>query len=123
MAEAFIPQVWIGDLWTGGIWNAWENGDQSVLFENGSYRNYWFETGQGKLAVIGVTALGLGRSCYRTVVVKLSSQALPIDATLDHTIIACCERSPTQICNRSPERKKAPAIGARFDELDLVSEI
>lgn len=88
-----IPQSWIADLWTGGNRNAWKTGDQSALFENGSYRNYWYETGHGELAAIGIHGQWIWIDpATRTVIVKLSSQALPVDAVLDQAIIRLLRR-------------------------------
>jgi CubicO group peptidase (beta-lactamase class C family) len=88
-----IPQSWIADLWTGGNRKAWKTGDQSALFANGSYRNYWYETGQGELAAIGIHGQWIWIDpATRTVIVKLSSQALPVDAVLDQAIIRALRR-------------------------------
>ncbi|WP_438754055.1 serine hydrolase domain-containing protein [Pararhizobium sp. O133] len=88
-----IPPSWIADLWTGGNRDAWKIGDQSALFENGSYRNYWYETGQGELAAIGIHGQWVWVDpASRTVIVKLSSQAVPIDAVLDQAIIGVLRR-------------------------------
>ncbi len=90
---SLIPQSWIADLWTGGNRKAWKTGDQSALFENGSYRNYWYETGQGELAAIGIHGQWIWVDpASRTVIVKLSSQALPVDAVLDQAIIRALRR-------------------------------
>lgn len=90
---SLIPSAWIADLWTGGNRNAWKTGDQLALFENGSYRNYWYETGHGELAAIGIHGQWIWIDpASRTVIVKLSSQALPVDAVLDQAIIRALRR-------------------------------
>ncbi len=84
-----IAEEFIGDLWTGGSRDAWKNGDQASLFPNGSYRNYWYETGEGELAAIGIHGQWIWVDpATATVIVKLSSQALPVDAELDHAIVS-----------------------------------
>lgn len=88
-----LAQSWIADLWTGGNRDAWKAGDQSALFENGGYRNYWYQTGQGELAAIGIHGQWIWIDpATRTVIVKLSSQALPVDPVLDQAIIRVLRR-------------------------------
>ncbi|KQY45785.1 serine hydrolase [Rhizobium sp. Root483D2] len=83
-----IPQSFIDDLWTGGSREAWKNGDQATLFPDGSYRNYWYETGAGELAAIGIHGQWIWVDpASQTVIVKLSSQTLPVDAERDQAIV------------------------------------
>ena len=83
-----VQQDWIADLWTGGNRKAWTAGDQAALFPDGRYRNYWYATGQGELAAIGIHGQWIWIDpATQTVVVKLSSQTLPVDAVLDQAII------------------------------------
>ncbi|WP_426126052.1 serine hydrolase domain-containing protein [Pararhizobium sp. PWRC1-1] len=84
-----IAEKFIDDLWTGGNRDAWKNGDQTSLFPSGSYRNYWYETGEGELAAIGIHGQWIWVDpATSTVVVKLSSQTLPVDAELDQAIVS-----------------------------------
>ncbi|WP_426239100.1 serine hydrolase domain-containing protein [Pararhizobium sp. DWP1-1-3] len=84
-----IAEKFIDDLWTGGSRDAWKNGDQTSLFPSGSYRNYWYETGEGELAAIGIHGQWIWVDpATSTVVVKLSSQTLPVDAELDQAIVS-----------------------------------
>lgn len=84
-----IPRAFIDDLWTGGSREAWRNGDQTSLFPEGSYRNYWYETGVGELAAIGIHGQWIWVDpATATVIVKLSSQTLPVDADLDQAIVS-----------------------------------
>ncbi|RWX81103.1 class C beta-lactamase-related serine hydrolase [Neorhizobium lilium] len=83
-----VPDTFIADLWTGGNRSAWKNGDQTALFPDGSYRNYWYETGGGELAAIGIHGQWIWVDPrHETVIVTLSSQTLPVDASLDQAII------------------------------------
>ncbi|WP_426231644.1 serine hydrolase domain-containing protein [Pararhizobium sp. DWP3-4] len=83
-----IAEKFIDDLWTGGSRDAWKNGDQTSLFPSGSYRNYWYETGEGELAAIGIHGQWIWVDpATSTVVVKLSSQTLPVDAELDQATV------------------------------------
>lgn len=88
-----VRPEWVEDLWTGGSRETWANGDQTDLFPQGSYRNYWYETGSGELAAIGIHGqwIWIDPSTH-TVIVKLSSQAQPTDAALDQAIVAMLRR-------------------------------
>ena len=82
-----VGQDWIADLWTGGSREAWRNGDQADHFPQGSYRSFWYETGMGELAAIGIHGQWIWIDPKtKTVIVKLSSQILPTDAALDLAI-------------------------------------
>lgn len=84
-----LSKAFVDDLWTGGSRDAWKNGDQTTLFPEGSYRNYWYETGEGELAAIGIHGQWIWVDpATSTVIVKLSSQALPVDAVLDQAIVS-----------------------------------
>lgn len=83
-----VPEAFVADLWSRKRRAAWQNGDQTTLFPEGSYRNYWYETGGGELAAIGIHGQWIWvHPATDTVIVKLSSQALPIDAALDQAIV------------------------------------
>lgn len=91
--RGLVPSAFIDDLLTGGSRAAWANGDQAQLFPSGSYRNYWYETGEGELAAIGIHGqwIWVDRRSG-SVAVKLSSQEMPSDLALDHAIIAALRR-------------------------------
>ncbi len=83
-----VSADFIADLWSGKRREAWKNGDQLELFPEGSYRNYWYETGAGELAAIGIHGQWIWiQPESETVVVKLSSQRLPVDPALDQAIV------------------------------------
>lgn len=83
-----IPEAFVADLWIGGNRDAWKNGDQTTLFPTGSYRNYWYETGRGELAAIGIHGQWIWIDpATATVIVKLSSQDQPVDPVLDQAIV------------------------------------
>ncbi|SIQ36285.1 hypothetical protein SAMN05880582_1011606 [Rhizobium sp. RU20A] len=87
--RGIVPSAFIDDLATGGSRSAWASGDQAPLFPGGSYRNYWYETGEGELAAIGIHGqwIWVDRQSG-SVAVKLSSQDMPSDLALDHAIVA-----------------------------------
>ena len=84
-----VSPKWIDDLWTGGSREAWRTGDQADHFPQGSYRSFWYETGIGELAAIGIHGQWIWIDpTTKTVVIKQSCQILPTDAALDDTIVA-----------------------------------
>jgi CubicO group peptidase (beta-lactamase class C family) len=88
-----VSQAWISELWTGGSRETWAAGNQAQLFPGGSYRNYWYETGKGELAAIGIHGQWIWIDpAAEMVAVKLSSQILPVDQPLDVAIIAMLRR-------------------------------
>jgi CubicO group peptidase (beta-lactamase class C family) len=83
-----VPARFVSDLWSRSRRGAWAKGDQLELFPEGSYRNYWYETGNGELAAIGIHGQWIWiHPETETVIVKLSSQTLPVEPALDHAII------------------------------------
>ncbi|MBZ5762936.1 beta-lactamase family protein [Rhizobium sp. VS19-DR104.2] len=86
--SGIVAEAFIAGLWTDGNRMAWKNGDQADLFPEGSYRNCWYETGGGEIAAIGIHGQWIWVDpAHETVIVKLSSQTLPVDPPLDQTII------------------------------------
>ena len=74
------------DTLQGGSPEAWSKGDFAWLFATGRYRNKWYATGDasGSFAAISIHGQWLYVDPARAVtVVKMSSQALPTDETLD----------------------------------------
>ncbi len=83
-----VPARFVSNLWSRTRRDAWAMGDQLELFPEGSYRNYWYETGNGELAAIGIHGQWIWiHPATETVIVKLSSQTLPVYPALDHAII------------------------------------
>lgn len=86
--NGIVSADFIDDLWSRRRREAWKKGDQLDLFPDGSYRNYWYETGAGELAAIGIHGQWIWiHPQSETVVVKLSSQRMPVDPALDQAII------------------------------------
>jgi len=93
-----VAPEFVADLWSRKRRGSWESGDQRELFPQGSYRNYWYETGHEELAAIGIHGQWIWiHPETKTVVVKLSSQTLPVDPPLDQAIIG----SLRSICRAS----------------------
>lgn len=84
-----LPAGFVERLWAGGNREVWAEGDQRLLYPGGSYLAYWYETGTGALAAMGIhgQCLWIDRAS-KTVVVRQSSEPLPIDDKLDQRVIA-----------------------------------
>lgn len=88
--QQVISESWISDTLTAGNPEAWARGDFIELLPNGAYRNKWYQVGDADRCFI---ALGIhGQWLYvnpttEVVIVKLSSQPLPVDDTLDMTLL------------------------------------
>ncbi|MGL4488045.1 MAG: serine hydrolase domain-containing protein [Rhizobiaceae bacterium] len=86
--KGIVSELAIQDLWTKGSRESWRIGDQASHFEGGSYCSYWYETGQGELAAIGIHGQWIWIDpTTATVIVKQSSQELPTNDVLDHAIV------------------------------------
>jgi len=84
-----VPAEFVERLWAGGDRALWAAGDQCFLYPGGSYLNYWYETGTGALAAMGIFGqfLWIDRAS-ETIVVRLASEPLPISDDLDQKTIA-----------------------------------
>lgn len=84
-----VPEWFIESLWQGGDRAVWATGDQHYIYPGGSYRSYWYETGTGALAGMGIFGqwLWVDRSS-ETVIVRLSSEPVPVNDDLDQCVIA-----------------------------------
>jgi CubicO group peptidase (beta-lactamase class C family) len=86
-----VPESWIADLATGGDRDAWTNGDMALFLPGGSYRSQWYAPagGRGTLLAVGIH----GQWIYvdppsGVVIVKQSSQPLPVDEAADRAVLA-----------------------------------
>jgi CubicO group peptidase (beta-lactamase class C family) len=85
-SRAVLSEAFVRDTTTGGDPDAWKRGDFNFLMPDGSYRNKWYQSGQPSGAFLGI---GIhGQWLYvdptrETVIVKFSSQTLPVDDALD----------------------------------------
>lgn len=55
-SNGIVTESWVKDTLHGGDRTAWKAGDFADLFENGSYRNKWYQSGyaSGAFAAIGI---------------------------------------------------------------------
>ncbi|WP_284310076.1 serine hydrolase domain-containing protein [Labrys miyagiensis] len=81
-----VSQAWVEDTTQRGDAEAWKQGDFSRLLADGRYRNKWYQTGFPSRAFFGI---GIhGQWVYvnpkaEMVVVKMSSQPIPVDDPTD----------------------------------------
>ncbi|PSJ63597.1 serine hydrolase domain-containing protein [Pseudaminobacter soli (ex Li et al. 2025)] len=81
-----LPEGWVKDTATGGDREAWKKGDFAFLMPNGSYRNKWYQTGFEGEPYCGIGIHGQWLyvdPANEAVLVKMSSQPLPVDDELD----------------------------------------
>jgi CubicO group peptidase (beta-lactamase class C family) len=85
-----VPDWWIDDIRTKGDPAAWAAGDLAKFIPGGRYRGKWYNLGsdRGAFCAIGIH----GQWIYidpisEVVIVKLSSQPMPLDDKLDHLLL------------------------------------
>lgn len=84
-----VPADWIASLWAGGDRAIWAAGDQGYAYPGGSYRNYWYDTGTGALAALGIHGQWLWIDpATQTVIVRQSSEPDPVNDRMDQTVVA-----------------------------------
>ncbi len=86
-----VSEGWVRDTTTGGDKQAWTDGDFPHLAPNGSYRSKWYQTGfaTGAFCAIGIHGQWLYVDpAHEVVIVKQSSQELPVDDPLDKECLA-----------------------------------
>jgi CubicO group peptidase (beta-lactamase class C family) len=89
-----VSQAWVDDTVHGGDVDAWKAGDFSHLLADGRYRNKWYQTGFASGAFFGIGIHGQWLYVNPTaemVVVKMSSQPVPVDDPLDQLCLALFE--------------------------------
>ncbi|MGK6311458.1 serine hydrolase domain-containing protein [Neorhizobium sp. DT-125] len=84
-----LPKRLVDELWDGGNREIWAKGEQRLLYPGGSYRYFWYETGTGALAGMGIHGqqVWIDRAS-ETVIVRLASESLPVNDRLDQKVIA-----------------------------------
>lgn len=88
-----LPEAWVRDTaGEGGDAAAWQRGSMAFVFPQGRYRNKWYQSGTGAFCGIGIHGQWLYVDpASETVIVKLSSQPLPVDDPLDLDCLAFFE--------------------------------
>lgn len=86
-----LPESWVQDTAFGGDREPWRKGDFAFLLPNGGYRNKWYQTGfeTGAYCGIGIHGQWLYVDpANEVVLVKMSSQPLPVDDEMDKQNLA-----------------------------------
>lgn len=87
--DGVLPEAFGRELWRGGDRAIWAGGDHADFFPRGSYHAYWYDTGEGERAAIGIHGQWLWIDPDRATVIALtSSLPLPTDDPSDFAIIA-----------------------------------
>jgi CubicO group peptidase (beta-lactamase class C family) len=86
-----IPEAWIDDIFTRGSEEAWIKGEMTGLLRHARYRSKWYVPSDVTDTLIAIGIHGqwiyIDRRAGVTIV-KLSSQPLPVDESLDVKILA-----------------------------------
>ncbi|MDB5547691.1 MAG: serine hydrolase [Tardiphaga sp.] len=88
-----VPNDWVHDIRKNGDAAAWSRGKFTVLFPNGNYRSKWYTPDVAREAF---SAIGIhGQWIYidpqaETVIVRVSSQAIPFDMPKDVLWLGAC---------------------------------
>mgnify|MGYP003401827364 CR=1 FL=1 len=78
-----VSENWIADLWNGSR-ETWDRGDQVTLFLGGSYRSFWYETGRGEIAAIGIHGQWIWVDpANATTIILQSAQDVPVSRSLE----------------------------------------
>ncbi len=91
--KQIVPKYWLDDIHQNGDPTAWQRGT-SILFPNGNYRSYWYQTGNKNNAFCGIGIHGQWIYCdpvTNVVIVRQASQGIAVDDAYDHTFLAGCE--------------------------------
>ncbi|WP_226951233.1 serine hydrolase domain-containing protein [Rhizobium terrae] len=84
-----LPDALVASLWAGGDRDVWARGEQRLLYPGGSYRYFWYETGTGALAGMGIHGQQIWiDKASGTVIVRMASESLPVNDALDQKVIA-----------------------------------
>lgn len=86
-----VPAAWIDDILRNGDKGAWNRGSMNQFSPGGSYRSKWYvlDAAREQFCAVGIHGQWIfvdRRS--ETVIVKVSSQPLPVDEAMDRLILA-----------------------------------
>lgn len=89
--KTVVPRIWVDDILKNGDKGAWARGDMSTFIVGGKYRSKWYIVDDSREAFCAVGIHGQWIFIDRkaeTVIVKVSSQPLPVDHGMDAHILA-----------------------------------
>ncbi len=89
--KQIVPRNWVDDILANGDAGAWARGDMAQFIPGGKYRSKWYivDEKRGSFCAVGIHGqwIFIDRKAD-TVVVKVSSQPLPVDEGMDRHILA-----------------------------------
>ena len=86
--KGIVSESWVADLRNGSR-ETWARGDQDTLFPGGSYRSFWYETGQGEIAAIGIHGQWIWIDpANATTIILQSAQDQPVSRPLEYAAMA-----------------------------------
>lgn len=89
--KSVIPKNWVDDILKNGDADAWARGDMAHFIQGGKYRSKWYVVDQERETFCAVGIHGQWIYIDRKaeiVVVKMSSQPLPVDEAMDRHILS-----------------------------------
>ncbi len=85
--KGIVSEGWVADLWCGSR-ETWLRGDQVDLFPKGSYRSFWYETGEGEIAALGIHGQWIWVDPAKaTTIILQSAQDAPVSRPLKFAAI------------------------------------
>jgi CubicO group peptidase (beta-lactamase class C family) len=89
--KSIVPEIWVDDILTKGDKAAWARGDMQHFNPGGSYRSKWYilDDARAQFCAVGIHGqwIFIDRRA-ELVIVKISSQPLPVDEAMDKLIMA-----------------------------------
>ena len=118
-----LPSWWVDDIRNNGNAEAWSRGELTKVFPNGNYRSKWYTVDRNHtpFAAVGIH----GQWIYidpanSTVVVRVSSQPLPVDLDLDQFGWRDTEDFPVQLDDILAARARLGSIRVESEQIDAI---
>lgn len=97
--KTVVPRIWVDDILKNGDKDAWARGDMASFIVGGKYRSKWYIVDEAREAFCAVGIHGQWIFVDRkaeTVIIKVSSQPLPVDEGMDRHILAALKAIAAQ---------------------------
>ncbi len=97
--KTVVPRIWVDDILKNGGKDAWARGDMATFITGGKYRSKWYIVDDAREAFCAVGIHGQWIYIDRkaeTVIVKVSSQPLPVDEGMDRHILSALKAIAAQ---------------------------
>ncbi len=89
--KSVVPGFWVDDILSKGDKAAWSRGDMQHFNPGGSYRSKWYilDDARGQFCAVGIHGQWIFiDQRAELVIIKVSSQPLPVDEPMDRLILA-----------------------------------